>query len=276
MRRGPWRGARSRPVATLPAENVSPRARKWHVPAVPRARVWWIVSLALACAGPPPPLPAGVKPRPVPGDSLETLLAKLPHAEHAGEVVEVTELRLLAVDREPWTALDPARAASASGRVGVVAGRRCTFWEGVRRTRVERASWFLLRDGALEAFDHDSFEARCVPRPVYEPTRGEDVPVEHMLVRYVSQRWPVDVVPPEARLVRGMRLLALGRTGDAEAELRALDLQIGELERRQNDAETADPAERERLREQEEELRPLRAQLRRAIREQEDPQKGDL
>ncbi|MGH7286576.1 MAG: hypothetical protein ACREI8_00970, partial [Myxococcota bacterium] len=92
-----------------------------------RSRPAWIVSLALACAG-PPPLPQGVPASPVLGDSLAVLLAKLPHPDEAGPRVEVTELRLLAVDAQPWAALAVADAERVSGAVAVVAGRRCVAW----------------------------------------------------------------------------------------------------------------------------------------------------
>jgi len=242
---------------------------------VSRARLGWIVSLAAACAG-PPPLPPGASASPALGDSPEALFAKLPYAGPGGAPIEVTELRVLAVDREPWTRLDPPRDAIPAGRVGVIAGRRCTFWEGVRWRRVERASWFLLRDGALVAFEDDAFGPRCVTRPVFEPTRGDDVPVERMLVRYVSQRWPIDTIASGDHLTRGLRLLALDRPADADAELRALDLQIRDLERRQDDEAVADPAQRAALREQLAELRGQRAQLERAIRDREDPREGEL
>ena len=240
-----------------------------------RARFWRIVPLALACAAPPPPLPPGVSSRPELGDRLETLLTKLPHPEEPGPAVEVTELRVLAVDAQPWTTLEPARAEGAPGRVGVVAGRRCRFWEGVRRKQTDRASWFLFEAGVLAAFDHDGFAAGCAPHSAFEPASRADAPLERMLVRYVSQRWPVDRVPAEERLARGLRLLERSRPDDARAELQALDLRIAELARRQDELETPDPAERAALFEEEERLRPLRAELRRALDETRE-QSGEL
>ena len=246
-----------------------------YPPRVLRARPAWIVSLALACAG-PPPLPPGVPAGPLLGDSLATLLAKLPHPDEAGPTVEVTELRLLAVDAQPWAALAVADAERASGAVGVIAGRRCVAWQGTRRLRMDRASWFLLRDGQLVAFDHDGFAAHCAPRPLFEPASAADVPLERMLARYVSQRWTSDAVPAEDRLARGLRLLAQGREDDAWTELRALDLRIDELARRQVEANTGAAAETSALREEEERLRPQRAELQRALRGDPSTTMGEL
>jgi hypothetical protein len=224
-------------------------------------------SAALGCANAAPPLPAGLAPEPALGDSLEQLLVKLPHADEAGSRVALDELRVLAVDREPWTSLEPAHAAAAAGRVAVVAGRRCSARAGLRVTRAERASWFLLAGGALVAFDHDGFSGACAARARYEPAPRADVPVERMLVRYVTQRWPDDAVPPETRLPRGRKLIARGRPDDARAELHALDREIAALERRAGDPDLGEAAAREAWREEAERLRPLRAALHHALRE---------
>jgi hypothetical protein len=234
---------------------------------VSHARAGLLVLLALACAGAPPPLPAGVSAQPALGDSFDLLLAKLPHAEQPGPRVELEELRVLAVDREPWARLDPALAVRAAGRVAVVAGRGCSVREGLHRVRAERSSWFLLSAGSLVAFDHDGFSAGCTPLPAFQPASRDDVAVERMLVRYVTQRWPDDAVPAEERLARGLALIARDRPDDALAELHALDRRIAELERREQDPETGDASSRETWHEEAERLRPLRAELHHALRE---------
>ena len=238
---------------------------------MPRAPLWLYpcLLLALACAGAPPPLPAGVSAAPALGDPLALLLAKLHHAEGAPADVEVRELRAMAVDREPWEPLDPAVASAHLGEVGVIAGRRCTWREGLSRHRTDRASWFLLDAGALTAFDHQGFGAACASRPAFEPADADQVALERTLMRYLSQRWPVAEIPGEQRLGRGLRLLELGRDEDAIYELYALDRRIDELERRQTEYETPDAGERERLREEEERLRPMRAQLHHALADHE-------
>ena len=86
-------------------------------------------------------------------------------------------------------------------------------------------------------------------------------------MRYLSQRWPIIEIPGEQRLQRGLALLERDRNEDAAYELYALDRRIAELERRQSEYETPDVGERERLRE-EEERRPLRAQLYHALQDQ--------
>jgi hypothetical protein len=236
---------------------------------VPRAPhgLYPCLLLALACAGAPAPLPAGTPAAPAVGDPLALLLAKLEHAEGAPASVELRELRVIDVAREPWRPLDPAAAEAQHGAVGVIAGRRCTWREGLSRHEVERGSWYLLRGGALDAFDHEGFGAECASRPAFEPNPPEGVPLERSLTRYLSQRWPVVEVPGEQRLARGLRLLERGRSEDARSELHALDRRIAELDRRQSEYETPDAEERERLRAEEERLRPLRAQLHRALAE---------
>jgi hypothetical protein len=236
---------------------------------VPRAlhRLCPCLLFALACAGTPEPLPAGASATPAVGDSLALLLAKLAHAEGAPASVELRELRVIDVAREPWRPLDPAAAQAQRGAVGVIAGRRCTWREGLSRHVLERGSWYLLHGGALDAFDHEGFGAACASRPAYEPSPQGGVAIERSLTRYLSQRWPVVEVPGEQRLARGLRLLERGRSEDARAELHALDRRIAELDRRQSEYETPDAEARERLRAEEEQLRPLRAQLHRALAE---------
>jgi hypothetical protein len=232
---------------------------------VPRAPVWLFPCLAIACATAPPPLPAGATAEPVVGDPLALLLTKLHYAEGAPAEIELRELRVVSVERQPWRTLEPAAAGAEPGVVGVIAGRRCHWREGLHSEQVDRASWFLLERGTLRAFDHQGFGARCAGRPAFEPAAPEQVALERSLMRYSSQRWPVAQIPGEERLARGMRLLARDRVDDARFELFALSRRISELERRQSEQETPDAAEREQLREEEEQLRPLRAQLQHAL-----------
>jgi hypothetical protein len=149
------------------------------------------LALGLACAGAPPPLPSGVSAAPAVGDPLPLLLQKLPHVEKPGPSVEPEELRVVSVKQLPWTPLDPAAATSETGPIAVVAGRSCTEWEGLERHESARASWFLLRGGAVVAFDHDDFAPRCEAIPSYVPTPLEDIAIERMLMRYATQRWPI-------------------------------------------------------------------------------------
>jgi hypothetical protein len=236
------------------------------VPRVP-LRLCLVALAALACAG-PPPLPEGVPATPALGDSLALLVTKLQHAEGAPAEVELRELRVLSVDAEPWRTLPLDEAEGLRGEVGVIAGRRCRFRERILESEAtERGSWYLLRGGALVAFDHRGFAARCASRGDYEPVGAERVALERSLLRYLSQRWPKSEIAPEERLARGLRLLERGRPEDAAHELHALDRRIDELSRRQTEYETPDEAERARLREEEERLRPMRAQLYRTLRD---------
>ena len=236
---------------------------------VPRAllRLLPCLTAALACAGAPPPLPLGASAVPELGDPLALLLVKLRHVENGVASVELRELRVMAVDRQPWQPLDPESAAAHSGTVGVIAGRRCRWRDGLLPKHVDRGSWFLLDAGRVTAFDHEGFGADCLGHPAFQPASADQVGIERSLVRYLSQRWPVTQIPGEERLARGLRLLERGRREDAQYELFALDRQIAELERRQTESETPEAGEREILRREEDALRPLRAQLAHALRD---------
>jgi hypothetical protein len=223
------------------------------------------LALGLACAGAPPPLPSGVSAAPAVGDPLPLPLQKLPHVEKPGPSVELEELRVVSVKQLPWTPLDPAAATSETGPIAVVAGRSCTEWEGLERHESARASWFLLRGGAVVAFDHDDFAPRCEAIPSYVPTPLEDIAIERMLMRYATQRWPGDSVTPDERLSRGLALLEVQRGEDALLELQALDRDIAELERRRD--ETEDDVLREDLARDIARLGPQRARLHHALRE---------
>jgi hypothetical protein len=199
------------------------------------------------------------------GDPIELLLQKLPHAGAAGAHVEVEELRVISVGRLPWTPLEPETASSEAGPLAVVAGRNCTEREGLERHESERASWFLLRQSVVLAFDHDDFAAHCEAVPAYVPAPHDDIAIERMLVRYVTQRWPGDAVSADERLDRGMALLEAQRADDALLELQALDREIAELERRRE--ETEDEVLREEWSRDVARLGPERARLYHALRE---------
>jgi hypothetical protein len=206
---------------------------------------------------------------PAVGDPLDLLLAKLAHAEGAPADVELRELRPIDVGREPWRTLDLDAARAHPGPLAAIAGRSCAFREGLVRRETRRGSWYLLRAGRLLAFDHAGFGPACAARPAFEPAAGSDVAVERSLQRWISQRFPPEAVPPEERLARGLRLLEHGRREEATRELFALDQRLDELARRQNEFETPDADERARLAREEEQLRPLRAQLHHALAERD-------
>ena len=234
---------------------------------VPRAPVWLLPCLALACATAPPPLPAGVPAEPAVGDSLDLLLMKLRHAEGAPAEIELRELRVVAVERQPWR-----HARSRSRRpepvpVGVIAGRRCQLARGTAPPTRDRAPGSCSRPANAARLRPPGLRLGCASHPAFEPASAREVALERALVRYLSQRWPVTEIPGDERLARGLRLLERGRFEDAEYELFALDRRLRELARRQSEYETPDPGERERLRREEEELRPLRAQLQHALRD---------
>jgi hypothetical protein len=199
------------------------------------------------------------------GDTLGLLLQKLPHAEASGPAVELEELRVMSVGELPWTPVEPSAAGGIGGPLAVVAGRRCTQREGLDREESDRASWFLLRHGAVLAYDHDGFASLCEAVPAYVPAPRTDVEIERMLVRYVTQRWPGDRVSPDERPSRGLALLEADRPDDALLELQALDRDIAELERRKE--ETEDEALRKAWRGELARLGPLRARLHHALRE---------
>jgi hypothetical protein len=230
-------------------------------------RVPPLLLLGLACAGAPPALPPGTGAAPALGDPLGLLLAKLAHAEGAPAEIEVRELRMIDVAQEPWRSLDADAARDHAGPLGVIAGRRCAWRDGWSRSETLRGSWYLLRDGRLAAFDHRGFAGACAERPAFRPAAPAEVALERSLSRYLSQRYPPGEIPGEQRLARGLALLESGRTDEAVYELHALDRRIDELSRRQSEYETPDADAREQLAREEEALRPLRAQLQRALAE---------
>jgi hypothetical protein len=241
----------------------------------PRVFCLAAAALALACAG-PPPLPAGASATPALGDALGLLLVKLHHAEGAPAEVELRELRVIDVASEPWRTLDPAAAEGGTGPLGVVAGRRCTWRDGLASGDALHASWYLLRGGRLEAFDHQGFGDACAPRPSFEPAAAAEEALERQLTRYLAQRYPGHTIGADERFSRGLALLSRGRPDDARFELQALDRRLDELDRRQSEHETPDAEERAALRREEERLRPLRARLHRELadsvgREEETP-----
>jgi hypothetical protein len=130
-----------------------------------------------------------------------------------------------------------------------------------------RASWYLLRAGRLEAFDHQGFGDACAPRPSFEPCAAADAGLERSLTRYLAQRYPDQGIDADQRFSRGLALLSRGRPDDARFELHALDRRLEELSRRQDEHETPDATERAALRREEERLRPLRARLHRELAE---------
>jgi hypothetical protein len=206
---------------------------------------------------------------PAVGDSLDLLLVKLAHAEGEPADVELRELRPVDVGREPWRSLDLAAARENPALLAVIAARSCAFREGLARRETLRGSWYLLREGRLAAFDHAGFGPACTARPAFEPAAPDDAPTERSLQRWVSQRFPLAGIPAEERLARGLRLLERGRREEAARELFALDQRLDELARRQNEFETPDADERARLAREEEQLRPLRAQLHHALAERD-------
>jgi hypothetical protein len=234
----------------------------------PRVPLCLASALALACAG-PAPLPAGAGATPALGDALELLLVKLQHAEGAPAEVELRELRVIDVGREPWQTLEPAAAEGRTGPLGVIAGRRCTWRDGLASGEALRASWYLLRAGRLEAFDHQGFGDACAARPSFEPANLDELALERSLTGYLAQRYPGRAIGADERFSRGLALLSRGRPDDARFELQALDRRLDELDRRQDEHETPDPEERATLRREEERLRPLRARLHRELAERD-------
>jgi hypothetical protein len=228
--------------------------------------VYLAAACALACAG-PPPLPAGASATPALGDALGLLLVKLHHAEGAPAAIELRELRVIDVASEPWRTLPPGAAEGRTGLLGVIAGRRCTWRDGFAAGEEVRASWYVLRESRLEAFDHQGFGDACAARPSFEPAGAAERELERSLTRYLAQRYPGHAIGADERFARGLALLGRGRPDDARFELQALDRRLDELDRRLSEQETPSAEERAALRREEERLRPLRARLHRELAE---------
>ena len=190
-----------------------------------------------------------------------------------------TELRRVArVSEGIWEDVPARRArgpefASEAGVDYVVVVRRdCRDWEGRERWSDERASWFLLREGRLEAYDHWRFGPRCSLRSALRPVAADSVAraTERDLRRWLDQRHPPGRLPVELRFQRGVAYAEAGRLAEARAALHFGD---GALVNREDLFEKREvtPAEAEAFEIEGRRLRALREDLRAAIQRAEAP-----
>ena len=172
----------------------------------------------------------------------------------------------MAVDREPWEPLDLAVAGAPSGR-----GR------GDRRTPLHLARGLVAPpDGPGVVVPARRGQARRLRSPGLRPGLREPAGVRAGRGRSGRARKDADAVPvaalagcrdPGRAAPRaGCGCSLSGRDEDARYELYALDRRIDELERRaRRSTRRPTPASRERLRDEEERLRPMRAKLYHAL-----------
>jgi hypothetical protein len=219
------------------------------------------------------PVPSGV-PQPRAGLSLSEVIA-VAETEEEGEFSADAEIvRVTRVADGHWedvstrAARKPGFPLAAGADYVVVARRTCTDWATTRdRWSDERASWFLLTDGKLAAYDHWTFGARCGVANEFRPV-ADDSPsraTERDLLRWLEQRHPSGPIPTELRFSRGRAYAAAGRIEEARAMLRfgddALDAREDLFEARIVTEEESAAFETEGRR-----LRDLRADLSADIR----------
>jgi hypothetical protein len=177
-----------------------------------------------------------------------------------------------------WTELDarggavaPLEADATPEARAVAVHRRCrrqVGWTGALET--ERSSWYLLRDGALVAFDHASFGADCRPHWHVQPARGADRSVERALRRHLAQRHPGGRPDLPEHLDRTRAFLDAGRDERALDALESADLEIERLAVRL-DAGGLDDETRLAHQQELDALREARARLVHAMRERQVP-----
>lgn len=220
----------------------------------------------------------GALAEPEPGASLAEVIALAEAREGGGFSVESDLERVARVHDGIWedvparSARRPDFAAEPGAEYVVVVRRSCRDWEGRERWSDERASWFLLRDGRLSAYDHWRFGPRCSllgafrPVPADSPARA----TERDLRRWLDQRHPPGRLPIELRFRRGIAYASAGRLAEARAALRFGD---GALVSREDLFEKREvtPAEAEAFELEGRRLRALREDLRAAIQRAEAP-----
>lgn len=192
-------------------------------------------------AGPPPE--AAVTPAVSPGDDLDGVRAALAVDPAPGTRVHVDELIVRGVAGGALVA--PEAAAPGDRALGAYrVCRRQVTW--TRSLETARLSWYLLRDGALVAYDHAAFAADCTPVWSTRPAAEDDRAVERALRGYLQQRHPDAEASLPERLVKARSWLAAGRDDVVLSTLEEADRRIEAL-RSRLDAGGLDDAEREAL-----------------------------
>lgn len=243
--------------------------------------------LALPCAGlalagcswhPPGAAEAAAAPDaaladPAPGASLAEVIALGEAREGGGFSVDAELERVARVRDGIWedvperSARRPDFVPEPGAEYVVVVRRRCRDWEGRERWSDERASWFLLREGGLVAYDHWRFGPRCSLRSALRPVAADSPSraTERDLRRWLDQRHPPGRLPIELRFRRGIAYAEAGRDAEARAALRSGDNALVSredlFEKREVTSAEAEAFELEGRR-----LRALREDLRAAIR----------
>ncbi|MDJ0785770.1 MAG: hypothetical protein QNK05_03115 [Myxococcota bacterium] len=208
----------------------------------------------------PRPLAAPPPPAPIPGDSLDAVLATI-EVPSEGAKLDLHELQLLRVDVDPWERVSPDEAP---GDVVMMAVRRCNHREGLFSDEAVRASWYVFESGRLRVFDHSSFDGHCGVRRIFTLSPPERPEPERTLVRWVSQRHPDDLADSADKLRLGIALVEAGRLDEAERWLESGSREVERLESRTRIEGDDDEIEKDRRLD---ELRPLRATLTRELRD---------
>jgi len=231
----------------------------------------------LACASPTAGFLAdnpGWTPRPPTADMGAAEVLALLHVPPPGEFsVELNDVVVSRIEDDVWheaSEREVAKSAPGEADYTVIVGERsCGDWQWmtdedyVGHQAEVRTSWYLLSGGSLVAWDHWTWGARCGPENSFRPARTEDRYTEKTLLRFVAQRFPNPVTPPEIRFDRGLAYLEAERIDDARRMLKAGDRAIDSVANDHVHREAG--ATRTELRGEEEHLRRRRAELSVAI-----------
>jgi hypothetical protein len=201
----------------------------------PTRKAALVAALALGCAGASGPAPREGTRRPEPGLGVDAALSLLDAAASDGTyTLQAEDPFVSRIEDGVWQEVDP-RATNGSGadvHVAVAARRVCSDWRFrteeklIDHSAEARASWFLLRNGGLVAWDHWTFGPTCRLENHFRPARDEDRDTERALLRFVDQRLPDPAPSPEIRFARGHAYLEAGRLKEAQRMLRSGDRAI--------------------------------------------------
>ena len=167
-------------------------------------------------------------PMPSEGLGIAEVIALAESAEQGDFSADAEVLRVAKVTDKIWEDV-PVRDARRSGlaldpaaEYVVVARRECSDWTSDRdRWTEERASWFLLVDGKLAAWDHFAFGPQCGIAESFRPVRAgsPSLVTERDLLRWLEQRHPPGKLPIELRYLRGRAFASADRIAEARAML---------------------------------------------------------
>ncbi len=133
----------------------------------------------------------------------------------------VQKLKIFDTSTDPWTEIDVASLESGAyqsdkdGSYAVAAEIGCLSNVALERYLGERASWYLLENNKISAFDHYDFTGRCAVSNTFEPARGDQIPKEYAIVENVMSQMTQVPVHPIHFYTKGVAYVLAGRGEDA-------------------------------------------------------------